>query len=757
LDWNNMWLVDASLYNALDWGFKTLRDDNNILSQNWTSRSMWDHNVAQAIDYDSRLLMRASGPTTVDWNLMLLGDQFNGLSANWSLRNLVASDGTTTVLDWSNPNNLVTSGSMTASAFFGDGSGLTNIPPTPMGNLTGAVTSVGLATTIVGPVPADGVDLSTVTVALGNKLDKTGTSPLVITGAAGTITTESSVTVSGVFAQSVTASVFTSSAVSSSVSLLGPNGTLTPGTVFITGGAATVSGNGGAVTITGGQSTAGSTTAGAVTLQGATGPTISRGGIANVLGGNSGGAFAGNAKLLGGNNTSTGLGGTAEIGGGNSTSGTKGSISFKIGGVEKGIFHANGWLGVGVSTPVSSIQSSGTITASTFNAVGSAYQLNGVNFYDSTGFTGNGAGITGVTAVSVPPSGVDLSTVTADIGTRVLKTGDTMTGPLLVNVITSTGTGADLLVSATDSSASGVQPSSVTIRAGDFTGPNNASGGDLTLRAGNASGTQIPYHAGNLFINAGNHSGTMPNGNITISAGGQGSGPAGAIFINVGRGNGAAGSSITFRTNGAAGAARMSIDTAGTVHIGTDTNGGSGLRLYRNTGVIIAQSSVVASGFFGNSFTSTGPIVGLSSVNASGFFGSGEGLYNVARSSATDIVQFTFTQTAFAVAYATVTLTTRGYPVIIRLNATGQTTNNANFDAGLLIDGALSSQIGDKAIFSTRPPANNVNFAVNAGVTIYGLSAGSHTFALTMRTVSGTGTVFNDATRYGQWSATEIP
>ncbi len=59
--------------------------------------------------------------------------------------------------------------SVTASGFFGNGSALTGVTATTNANLTGPVTSVGNATTIVGPVPTAAVDLSTVTTALALK------------------------------------------------------------------------------------------------------------------------------------------------------------------------------------------------------------------------------------------------------------------------------------------------------------------------------------------------------------------------------------------------------------------------------------------------------------------------------------------------------------------------------------------------------------------------------------------------------------
>ena len=82
--------------------------------------------------------------------------------------------------------------------------------PAAATNLTGPVTSVGAATTIVGPVPASAVDLSTVTTALNLKANLAGATftgasgitnvAFTATGASGNIISASSITTtSGLF------------------------------------------------------------------------------------------------------------------------------------------------------------------------------------------------------------------------------------------------------------------------------------------------------------------------------------------------------------------------------------------------------------------------------------------------------------------------------------------------------------------------------------------------------------------------------
>ena len=105
--------------------------------------------------------------------------------------------------------NSITASSMTAtgSGFKGAGTGLTGTAAgltagnvTTNANLTGAVTSVGNATTIVGPVPTSGVDLSTVTTALALKAplaSPTFTGTVIITGNSFTVGTSSFVVSGG--------------------------------------------------------------------------------------------------------------------------------------------------------------------------------------------------------------------------------------------------------------------------------------------------------------------------------------------------------------------------------------------------------------------------------------------------------------------------------------------------------------------------------------------------------------------------------
>ncbi len=108
------------------------------------------------------------------------GYKFSGASGS-----LVNSTGTVTVREFvstygirastgSFSGAVMVASSVTASGFFGNGAGITGVTAATNANLTGPITSVGNATTIVGPVPTAAVTLSTVTDAIALKVDKAG-------------------------------------------------------------------------------------------------------------------------------------------------------------------------------------------------------------------------------------------------------------------------------------------------------------------------------------------------------------------------------------------------------------------------------------------------------------------------------------------------------------------------------------------------------------------------------------------------------
>lgn len=120
-------------------------------------------------------------------------------------------------------------------------------------------------------------------------------------------------------------------------------------------------------------------------------------------------------------------------------------------------------VGIGTSSPsealyvVGNSSITGIVTASTFNAVGTAYQYNGINIYDSTGFHGAGTDITGVTVAAADilagSLGTDVLVSSIAVGAvqdsalvndKVNVAGDYMTGQLTLLSSSLTATSASV-------------------------------------------------------------------------------------------------------------------------------------------------------------------------------------------------------------------------------------------------------------------------------------------------------------------------
>jgi hypothetical protein len=188
-----------------------------------------------------------------------------------------------------------------------------------------------------------------------------------------------------------------------------------------------------------------------------------------------------------------------------------------------------------------------------------------------------------------------------------------------------------------------------------------------------------------------------------------------------------------------------------------------------NTGQLLAENEATVLNWFGpgivistnlvvnGAITTPAYITSASSVTASAFYGNGAGLTSITRTSATVIPNTDLSNTAFGVAIATVTLTTRGYPVVLRFSATGNSTNQTTVKAGILVDGAYTVQIGTRAFSSARAPQASADFGIGDSVILEGLSAATHTFGLMFKTGAGTVSILNDSGHYPQLSVREAP
>lgn len=178
-------------------------------------------------------------------------------------------------------------------------------------------------------------------------------------------------------------------------------------------------------------------------------------------------------------------------------------------------------------------------------------------------------------------------------------------------------------------------------------------------------------------------------------------------------------------------------------------------------------STTVAYQLTAGSINLTGPngnVTSQSSVTASAFFGDGSHLTGLTVSSCTIIPNTTFTNTAFGIAFATVTLTTRGFPVYLSVVDTVQGSGAPDIIAcTMLVDSGFNSNAGSAALYSQRVPAANTDTSGQIASTQLtqasgaNLTSGVHTFALTCSITANTGTILNNATHYAQLCVKENP
>lgn len=597
-----------------------------------------------------------------------------------------------------------------------DGSVLTSTSGLGLGNLTGPITSVGEATTIVGPVPPTAVDLSTVTSALNLK------APLASPTFTGTVTTAEINSNS-----SVTASAF----FGDGSNLTGIASTGTPGVqtnYTLTDSANVLSldwenresyDSSGALAFNWG----------ARNLYDSAGQSILEG-SARTLYDELGNAVlrweSADKKLL--------------------RSGTPvldwGALTLKN---NLGLTVFN-WTAPNITVSTNLVVA-GYVQASTFNAVGTAYQYNGTTFFDQDGFAGDGSGISNVAAVSVSPSGVDLSTVTTALAGKLSNTGavpsnlvnlstvttalnlkaplasptftGSITSPLVITPAVSNTTNSELTMTGFTSPTNGINPRGFTLSGGSGNAPGAQTGGASLV---NGSDVNNGGSAGSLTLRGGTAAsvGTRRGGQILLNGGGTLDG--GSVIINSGDGS-----------------------TNGDIYLKQGLFGANALSITSGLVTIHNQYALNMTG-------STSKITTQSSVTASGFFGDGSALTGIFTSSCTIIPTASFTNTAYGVAFATVTYNVQTDPVNIVLNAVGShSSNNTPIYSTFLVDGAFSAVTGTRDIAADATAQQPGTFSVRYAFMLSGLSFGNHTFAVAFRTQAGTGGILHDAANYSQF------
>lgn len=139
-----------------------------ILGNQYLSGSMVDSTLIGSVDPNNRNLDDPIGGVAVDWNNGYLNDSssviamnwhsritedgFGAASLNWNSRNLIANDGTTTVLDWSSPTQVSTAVNMDAASYSTAGtaglSGTYTFNAITSGNVTSMTFNGGILTAV---------------------------------------------------------------------------------------------------------------------------------------------------------------------------------------------------------------------------------------------------------------------------------------------------------------------------------------------------------------------------------------------------------------------------------------------------------------------------------------------------------------------------------------------------------------------------------------------------------------------------------
>jgi hypothetical protein len=93
-------IQDDSNKDAINIDDRELFDKEEYKALNWDTRELFDSSEDTAVNWEDRLL--SDGTTTsIDWYGRYLWDSLNYSAAAWDARILLAADGSTTQLDWS--------------------------------------------------------------------------------------------------------------------------------------------------------------------------------------------------------------------------------------------------------------------------------------------------------------------------------------------------------------------------------------------------------------------------------------------------------------------------------------------------------------------------------------------------------------------------------------------------------------------------------------------------------------------------------
>lgn len=99
-NWSERFLYDASDQPSVKWGNRELLDASNVIAISWASRVALSADGIGSISWNSRFLDDSSGVMSLHWSNRILHDSSTNTSVDWESRQLIGAD-TLSKVEWS--------------------------------------------------------------------------------------------------------------------------------------------------------------------------------------------------------------------------------------------------------------------------------------------------------------------------------------------------------------------------------------------------------------------------------------------------------------------------------------------------------------------------------------------------------------------------------------------------------------------------------------------------------------------------------
>jgi hypothetical protein len=140
---DNSVLYGSSNVESINWNNRITNDTSNIKSINWNNRVLFDSSGNPSTDWENRALYDSSGADSVDWGNRRLKDGTGNISIAYEDRTLIANDGSTAVLDYSNIAGVTVNGALSVLTPSPSSENTLTLGPSPAGG-TGEGGQIGL-------------------------------------------------------------------------------------------------------------------------------------------------------------------------------------------------------------------------------------------------------------------------------------------------------------------------------------------------------------------------------------------------------------------------------------------------------------------------------------------------------------------------------------------------------------------------------------------------------------------------------------